>query len=69
MLNQIKNSKLIKSDLTHVKSVKLVNSVNSVWFYEFTKFMIWTKSSPNLVLKCLLTGFARLNILFKPYTR
>jgi hypothetical protein len=40
VLNQIKNPKLVKSDLTHAKSVKLVNSVNSVRFYEFTKFMI-----------------------------
>jgi hypothetical protein len=65
--NQTKTKKLVKLDLTCVKSVKLVNSVKSVRFYEFTKFMIWTKSDPNLILKCLLTSFARLNISFKLY--
>jgi len=65
--NQTKAQKLVKLDLICVKSVKLVNSVKSVRFYEFTKFVIWTKSGPNLILKCLLTSFARLNISFKLY--
>jgi len=34
MLNQIKNLKLVKSDLTRAKLI------NSVQFYEFTKFVI-----------------------------
>ena len=46
---------------------KLVKLVNSVRFYEFTKFVIWTKSGSNLNLKCLLTSFAKLNISFKLY--
>ena len=37
VLNQTKNSKPVKSDLTRAKAVK---SVNSVRFYEFTKFVI-----------------------------
>jgi len=61
MLNRTKNSKPVKSDLTHAKSVK---SINPVWFYKFTKFVIWTKSGPNFALKCLLTSCARLSISF-----
>jgi hypothetical protein len=64
MLNRTKNLKSVKSDLI---CAKLVNSINSVRFYEFTKFMIQTKSSLNLALKCLLISFARLNIYFKPH--
>jgi hypothetical protein len=55
---RLKTWKSIKSNLTDVKSV---NSVKSVWFYEFTKFMIWTKSCLNLILKRLLISFVNLN--------
>jgi len=61
---RLKTWKSIKSNLTDVKSI---NSVKSVWFYEFTKFMIWTKSGLNLTLKRLLISFVNLNISFKLY--
>ena len=61
MLNQIKNLKLVKSDLTCAKLV------NSVQFYELTKFVIWIKSGLNLTLKLMLTCFVRLSISFKLY--
>ena len=52
---KLKTWKWVKSDLIRAKSI------NSVQFYKLTKFMIWTKSGPNLTLKCLLTSFARLD--------
>jgi hypothetical protein len=66
MLNRTKNSKPVKSDLTRAKSIK---SINSIRFYEFIKFMIRTKSGPNLTLQCQLTSFPILDISFKPFIR
>ena len=40
MLNQTKNSKPVKLNLTPAKSVKSVNSIKSVLFYKFNEFMI-----------------------------
>jgi hypothetical protein len=57
----LKTWKPVKSNLTHAKSIKLVTSVNLVRFYEFTKFMIWTKLGSNLTLKYLLASFAILD--------
>jgi hypothetical protein len=37
---ELKTRKSVKSDFTRVKSVKLINFVKSVQFYEFTKFVI-----------------------------
>jgi hypothetical protein len=56
---RLKTWKLVKLNLTRVKLEK------SVWFYEFIKFMIWTKLGLNLVLKCMLTSFTRLSIYLK----
>jgi hypothetical protein len=60
----LKTWKPVKLNLTHAKSIKLVTSVNLVRFYEFTKFMIWTKLGPNLTLKCLLASFVTLDTYF-----